>query len=273
MTTETSWEILRSDIYIRDRGMCWICNAFVPLHRYELGHIIDRTNGGHDDYDNLAVMHMDCNRAKPYHKTLEEAVKWKLTAFLPIKAPAAQSHRHPTHIKRVSLPKNTEKQIIYTTTERTAEEQGLYNEQIKKIKPATICWKQGNPLAKGGGFAPMYRLLPPPYQQQDMFTMRETPLGYNETKVSGLHSISKTLQVIGGTLQQDVSIKLGIVNIYIHPTSNDLRITFKVSAKANSKERSKTVGMGEGQIPIEVWNKAKGQGISLEALIASRNLK
>lgn len=78
-----SWQRLRSDIYIRDNGICWVCNKFVPLPKYDLGHIVDRCNNGYDYYDNLAVMHKSCNGSKPYHRTLEEALKWKLTSFLP----------------------------------------------------------------------------------------------------------------------------------------------------------------------------------------------
>ncbi len=76
---EPSWAMLRSDIYIRDKGICWICNEFVELKDYELGHLVDRMNGGQDAYDNLAVMHAKCNLSKPRHKTLEEAMRWKLT--------------------------------------------------------------------------------------------------------------------------------------------------------------------------------------------------
>ncbi len=79
MTTATSWQMLRSDIYVRDKGICWICNTFVELKDYDLGHLIDRCNGGQDSYDNLAVMHKSCNLTKPRHTSLEQAMKWKLT--------------------------------------------------------------------------------------------------------------------------------------------------------------------------------------------------
>jgi len=76
---QARWNMLRSDIYIRDKGICWICNSKVELNDYDLGHLIDRCNHGQDDYDNLAVMHKKCNISKPRHTTLEEAMKWKLT--------------------------------------------------------------------------------------------------------------------------------------------------------------------------------------------------
>jgi len=73
------WQQLRSDIYIRDKGICWVCNLFVDLADYDLGHLIDRCNGGKLTYDNLAVMHSVCNASKPRHSTLEEAIKWRMT--------------------------------------------------------------------------------------------------------------------------------------------------------------------------------------------------
>jgi len=76
---DASWQMLRSDIYVRDKGICWICNTFVELKDYDLGHLIDRCNNGSDTYDNLSVMHKSCNLSKPKHTTLEEAMKWKLT--------------------------------------------------------------------------------------------------------------------------------------------------------------------------------------------------
>jgi hypothetical protein len=71
--------MFRSDIYIRDNAICWVCNRHVELRDYDLGHLIDRCNGGQDDYDNLAVMHKKCNLKKPRHITLDEAMRWKLT--------------------------------------------------------------------------------------------------------------------------------------------------------------------------------------------------
>lgn len=76
---QAKWDMLRSDIYIRDKGICWVCNTKVELRDYDLGHLIDRCNGGQDEYDNLATMHKRCNISKPRHSTLEEAMKWKLT--------------------------------------------------------------------------------------------------------------------------------------------------------------------------------------------------
>ena len=79
---DPDWQILRSLIYGRDNGICWICHKFVALHEYDLGHLVDRCNGGLDDYDNLAVMHKKCNQAKPPHHAMDEHITWLLKTRL-----------------------------------------------------------------------------------------------------------------------------------------------------------------------------------------------
>ena len=87
---QPGWDKLRSDIYLRDRGICWVCNGFVQLDEYDLGHLIDKCRNGQPDYDNLAVMHERCNSSKPRHDTLEQAMKWRLTCrFMPDDKPNA----------------------------------------------------------------------------------------------------------------------------------------------------------------------------------------
>ena len=73
------WFQMRSEVYIRDKGICWICNLFVDLKDYELGHLVDRFMDGTNEYDNVAVMHKRCNCSKPLHKTLRDVTKWRLT--------------------------------------------------------------------------------------------------------------------------------------------------------------------------------------------------
>ncbi len=266
--SNTEWQRLRSDIYLRDKGMCWICNTFVPLHEYDLGHIIDRSNGGHDGYDNLAVMHRPCNHSKPYHQTLEEAMKWKLTAFMP----AIQQARGVTSHLPISIQQHPKRQYSPLPTKRykktkppsphiLAQRKQQYEEQIAKIKPRTICWIQGRPM--GGA---MWKVLPPPYSQEDMFTIRQTPPGATD---NGMGSVFDTIQVIGGILTQEVNISLGHVNIHISPNPNGgtLSITFSQGKKSNIDQRSRTVGMGIGQIPLEKWYKAKAQGITFRDFI------
>lgn len=73
------YDWLRSEVYIRDRGICWVCNEFATLKDYDLGHLVDRSNGGNASLDNCAVMHKRCNSIKPRHNTLEDATTWRLT--------------------------------------------------------------------------------------------------------------------------------------------------------------------------------------------------
>lgn len=77
---KVQWDWLRSEVYIRDKGICWVCNEFVLLRDYELGHLIDRSNGGNDKLENCAVMHKVCNISKPRHKSIAEASTWRLTS-------------------------------------------------------------------------------------------------------------------------------------------------------------------------------------------------
>lgn len=78
ITDHALWEWLRSIIYVRDKGICWVCNNFVLLGDYHLGHLVDKSNNGEASLDNCAVMHKRCNSSKPSHHTLEEALIWRL---------------------------------------------------------------------------------------------------------------------------------------------------------------------------------------------------
>lgn len=75
---EAEWYKLRSQAYLRDNGVCWVCHKFIELIDYDCGHLIDRCMGGQDVIDNLAPMHKTCNLSKPKHQTLEDAVRWQL---------------------------------------------------------------------------------------------------------------------------------------------------------------------------------------------------
>ena len=281
MTTEATWGELRSNVYIRDKGICWVCNCFVKLEDYDLGHLIDRCNGGHDDYDNLAVMHKSCNLSKPFHQTLEEAVKWRMTAFIPAikEARGISTYSRPKRIKRMPRLNREQKErikIAYINSHNshkknskksnriTKRQQENYNDQVAKIKPATIVWIQGSP--QGGT---MWRVLPPPYRQEDIFVMRQTPPG--ATHYDEYSDINDTLQVIGGELPNDfyADLNSGIVNYRISFDNGKLSITYKSSSKSNIGERSQTIGMGNGQIPIKEWNQAKRNGIRLDTFKAA----
>lgn len=244
-----NWLSLRSDIYLRDKGICWVCHNFTNLEDYDLGHLVDRCNGGHDGYDNLAVMHKVCNLSKPLHNTLEEAIKWRLTSNIP-----THHHSKPDPpIKTKGLKES--KRVLVIRKVPTREQLYKYKEQVKRIKSATICWIQGRLM--GGA---IWRVLPPPYRQEDMFIMRFTPPG----AIDNLNnSVSKTLQVLDGILAQDVDISIGITNLHISANNGQPIATFNNSPISNTGKRDNTIGMGEGQIPIDVWKRAKSQGISL----------
>lgn len=50
------------------RLSCGICNGLIhfhdPLGRLTIDHIVPRSKGGSDDYDNLQPAHLKCNQAK-----------------------------------------------------------------------------------------------------------------------------------------------------------------------------------------------------------------
>ena len=79
----SEWLKMRSDVYVRDNGICWICNTFTQLQDYDLGHLVDRSVGGLDTYDNVTVMHTSCNLKKPIFHSLEEALRWRLLLRTP----------------------------------------------------------------------------------------------------------------------------------------------------------------------------------------------
>lgn len=138
----------------------------------------------------------------------------------------------------------------------------ISQELLDKIKPNTICWIQGRPY--GGA---MWKVIPPPYKQEDLFTVRNTPPGAID---NGLGGIRDTLQIIDGNLTEEVIIKLGHVNIRITPNGKDKpSITFFNTEYSNVGKRTKTVGRGIGQIPIIEWYKAKIQGITFKDFIGN----
>ena len=130
---------LRSKIYVRDRGICWICNEFVEMNDYHLGHLVDHCVGGWEDYDNLAVMHATCNLAKPHHTTLEDAMRWKLTLGLPIKrlikhkTPMIIPTNQPTILSELTItPQSEISQTSIITDVKQKRKQKRVNEVPKK---------------------------------------------------------------------------------------------------------------------------------------------
>lgn len=284
--SQQEWLIMRSNVYLRDKGICWVCSSFVDLVDYDLGHLIDRCMDGSDTYDNLAVMHKSCNLSKPKHKTLEEAVKWQLTATINNIRPIVSSVNNPRHFERhgrqglaseaAGLEESVNPQvhpiIIYKIPKEKRQvlanyeilrEESTNQDLIDKIKPATVCWIQGYPQYKGQHRSPMWRLLPPPYKKEDAFTMRQTPPGAKETSSKRLVD---TMQILNGILTQEVNIKVGIIEYHIQPNNTDKPIITITNNRVNSNtgERWQTIGLGVGQIPIDEWRIAKSMGVSLE---------
>jgi hypothetical protein len=272
------WRALRSSIYLRDKGICWVCNDFVELTEYDLGHLIDRANGGWNDYDNLAAMHTSCNLAKPHHNTLEEAMKWRLLLRTPNKKHTTY-HDQPVYYHKQLQPKRNviekpkesflskmfsimrkRNPKLITIPDMTIKQQNQYDEQCAKIKPCTVCWIQGFPT--GGA---MWRLMPPDnngkYLKENAFIMRRTPKGAKEP--NGQKGVAETIQILNGKLKQPIDIKLGWINYYIVPTDKGLSVTTSSNDLANKGQRQQTIGEGIGQIPVQEWKIAKAQGISL----------
>lgn len=71
----------RQAVYVRDRGLCWICGEPVDPERYVLDHFIPLSRGGPDIAGNVRVAHQSCNdRRGTKLPTHEEAQTW--LAFL-----------------------------------------------------------------------------------------------------------------------------------------------------------------------------------------------
>ena len=148
------------------------------------------------------------------------------------------------------------------------EKEIKYQKQVAKIKPGTACFVQGRPTFKGGRNAAMYKLLPPPYKQEDFFTMRDIPPGYNDEGFTGKGSAYKSLQIIGGLPPNNIeNIDLGWARININIEGGKPVIEYVQDEEANVGVRSQTIGMGKGQISVEEWDKAKAEGISKAELV------
>jgi len=115
--------------------------------------------------------------------------------------------------------------------------------------------------------SPMWRILLPPYKQEDMFTMRETPPGAID---NGSSSPKDTIQIIEGKLEQEVRLLIGRTNVLIKPdTDGKPSITFTHSKLSNIGQRSQTVGLGKGQIPLREWYQARAQGITFQDFVSN----
>ncbi len=55
---------VRCRVWERDDGHCGVCGDSVVFGEMELDHIVPKSLGGDDDYDNLQPAHASCNRLK-----------------------------------------------------------------------------------------------------------------------------------------------------------------------------------------------------------------
>lgn len=151
------WQQLRSEIYIRDRGICWVCNRFTLLTEYDLGHLVDFCMGGKAIYENLAVMHGYCNDIKPKHATLEEAMKWKLIPRNIINPqPATQVINNTTYPLQYPISKYGGLPLTFEERENAREAIITYfknNPQLLSDNASQIRIKESQRLGKQYGLA------------------------------------------------------------------------------------------------------------------------
>jgi len=77
------------------------------------------------------------------------------------------------------------------------------------------------------------------------------------------------LQVLGTPPSDINNLDLGFVRINIKMEGGKPQIEYVHDEDANVGSREQTVGMGEGQIPVEAWKEAKAQGQSYDDFIAN----
>jgi intein/homing endonuclease/8-oxo-dGTP pyrophosphatase MutT (NUDIX family) len=134
------------------------------------------------------------------------------------------------------------------------------------------CWIQGRPMDKGGTYSPMYKVVYPPYSEENMFTTRQNPSGYEDDGFEGKGSAFKSIKVVGGAMSNSAhDINLGFTKLNIDIVNGQPELSFAQNDEANSGARENTIGMGEGQIPIETWKAAKAQGMTKAELITELN--
>jgi hypothetical protein len=145
------------------------------------------------------------------------------------------------------------------------------SEILKNPPPGTIVIIQGRPTHRNGGKAPMFKVLVHPYKE--FFTTRETPSGYDDKGYSGEGSAFKSIQILNGLPPSKVeNVDLGFFKVNVDVENGKPVVSFIQSEDANTGERSQTIGMGEGQIPIEEWREAKKLGIKKSELIKGKRL-
>jgi rubrerythrin len=54
----------RSEVYLRDKGICQICGTFVTIRNYDCDHIVPYSRGGKTELSNAQCLCFSCNRIK-----------------------------------------------------------------------------------------------------------------------------------------------------------------------------------------------------------------
>ena len=110
----------------------------------------------------------------------------------------------------------------------------------------------------------MWKVLPPPYKEEDLYTIRHAPVGtYKFPDNLGKGLAYRTFQIIGKPAVEEATANLGWTTVTVkHQKGNNYEIKFGQNSEANVGKREETIGMGQGQIPIEVADAAKAEGIS-----------
>jgi hypothetical protein len=110
----------------------------------------------------------------------------------------------------------------------------------------------------------MWKVLPPPYHAEDLYTVRQAPIGaYKFPDNLGKGLAYRTFQIIGKPAVDEATADIGWTTVTVkHQKGNNYEIKFGQNSEANVGKREETIGMGVGQIPIEVAEAAKAEGIS-----------
>jgi len=134
---------------------------------------------------------------------------------------------------------------------------------VQNPPPGTVVFIQGRPMYKDGTHAPMYKVIVSPYNDGDMFTTRQLPRGYEDKGFEGEGSAFKSIQILGGIPSKSIrNLDLGFARVNVDFEGKNPVLSYVHDEDSNTGERSKTVGYGRGQIPVEVWQEAKARGVS-----------
>ena len=102
----------RKNIWLRDRGHCQYCNAFIPLNKMHWDHVIPRDKGGKTNWQNIVCACLKCNQKKAN------------TVMKPLKKPVAMLRKISIEKEMIlrlkslkDLPSDKWRQYIYWNVE------------------------------------------------------------------------------------------------------------------------------------------------------------